>query len=131
MRKKKSYCFYELVIREQRTAIELITRLFIRLVNVFVKSCFHRTMSLYTQVFNLSSMIISFFFSLLIDWSIERILVQPERKREGENKSIIFKIKCRRKRREQMNKFVALDWVVQSIGILRAFLSLSNYPLSR
>lgn len=40
-KKMRIYCFCELVIRELwRRAIELITRLLIRLVNIFVKSCF-------------------------------------------------------------------------------------------
>lgn len=67
-------------------AIELITRLLIRLANIFVKPCYDRPVSLYTQVFNLSSKwssVFAFFFYWLDE--AERV--------ERKKKFIIFKIK--------------------------------------
>lgn len=90
MREKKSRIVsMNLSLGTQRRAIELITRLFIRLANVFVKPCYDRPVSLYTQVFNLSSkMIISIcFLRRLIGREAEH------REREKEEKFIILKIK--------------------------------------
>ena len=83
---KKWHCSCEVAIRERpmyrKRPIDVITRLFIHLVNIFVKLYFYRTtMSFISFLFFLSQVLIRSW----TDWSIKSLLIQqPEKKGERE-----------------------------------------------